>query len=223
LIEESFRYRGVLRSAWRAAHADGDRRPIDGLALRREVGNGDGLGMMGGGDRRRDGAVKDILRMPVPGPIAVGRRDYRGIGRGGRAVRVVMVMLRFGGGVLVSMSMIVILIFTIDMDVQAIAVGVVVEVEPGPRHRDRRHEESEGQRGPHGQSPAYPPHRGCGLAHPAHACHGTPARQKHLRHFTALAQATFADMLRRSATGSFNEPAISTTRCVTMLGPEEPR
>ena len=146
----------MLRRAWRAAHADGQRRPIDRWALREEVSNGNGVDVECAGDRRRDGAVEEILRMPVSGPVVVRCFDCRAAGCGGCEVSVVMVC-RVMVIVIVMMCLdaVLMMIITVCVDVQVIAAGVVVEVERGAWRRDRRHEDSEGQRGPLSQSCAF--------------------------------------------------------------------
>jgi len=95
---------------------------------------------------RRDGAVEEILRMPMPGPVVVGRFDHRGIGRGVcevgvRIERLRMVMVTVMKRVNAIGIVVVAMLLAIEVDVQTVAAGVVVEVEPGARRHDRRHKE----------------------------------------------------------------------------------
>lgn len=130
----------------------------------------DRLGVLRCEHRRGDGAVKDVLRMPMAGAVIVccfdDRASYRGVGNGVVMMRVVTV--RFDAVVIMIIIVIVIMILTVivavEVDVQVIAAGVVVEIQSGVRCRNRRREQCQGQRGPLSQSRTHSLHCRCAVS-----------------------------------------------------------
>jgi len=90
----------------------------------------DRLGVLRCEHRRGDGAVKDVLRMPMAGAVIVccfdDRASYRGVGEVGVVMMRVM-MVRFDGVVIMILTVVV----AVEVDVQVIAAGVVVKIECG--------------------------------------------------------------------------------------------
>ena len=107
MIEESVRYRWGLRRARRAAHTNGQRRPFNDRTLRKGVNDGNGLAVLRCGHRRGDGALEDVLRMPVVGAVVIGSFDCGAVYRGAGDVdlvmmREMMVMVRLVGVVMTA-------------------------------------------------------------------------------------------------------------------------
>ncbi len=178
---------------WRATRADGECWPLYERMIGQAVAGVNGLDRLCRSDCRSDGALEEILRMPVSSAVVVvvGRLERRVRDNRVGLVMVVMVlvapmrdgsgitvMVRTGRGrvmpvvmvIIVRMIVIRIVIVCIEVDVLILAAAVVVEVEPGAGRQYRRQEEPEAERGEFRQPCAQTPHAAT-ISHPTSACH----------------------------------------------------